>query len=279
MPTKREPATAKSATEKKTRTRKSRAASGESSKAKPKSAKPARKAAKKSATQSRSSAAAKAPARRPARKAAAKPAKRAAAKPASEEISIDRVSSPILPVSPKEPAAADASSSAPEPAAPAPISRNYWQRAMAPIAATTAFLATLGALLLGYWTGYAVGRDAIGDRASTVAAAAEKRQGDVQQPPAPNPPMRLAVPLETQPQVEPAPAVEGLHLQVSALRSETAAGALQRKLEKQGFPVRVESAEDELVRVYVGPVSDSDDLRDWTSELREEGLEPFPKRL
>ena len=145
-----------------------------------------------------------------------------------------------------------------------------------PVAATVAFVATLGALLMGYWAGYAVGTGAMGDTA--VAAAAEKTSRRVAPeeaaPAAPSAPEAAAAPEAIE------PPANGMHLQVSALSDEKAASALRQELESRGFPVRVEApAEDELVRVYVGPIADSDDLTEWANKLRAEGLDPFPKRL
>jgi cell division septation protein DedD len=155
-----------------------------------------------------------------------------------------------------------------------------------------AFLATLGALLMGYWTGFAVGSDVMGDTSVTVAAAAEKSPTQLTVAPAAEEATLVVTPVtadaeETQAVVETqaaAPAqpaaVEGLHLQVSAMRNEQAAAALRRELESRGFPVRVEApAEDALTRVYVGPAANDGDLSQWANELRKEGLEPFPKRL
>jgi cell division septation protein DedD len=91
-----------------------------------------------------------------------------------------------------------------------------------------------------------------------------------------------------QPDPQPAPAASaaseeqssGLHLQVSALKSAKAAAALGARLENEGYPVKVREPEaDGLVRVLVGPVSDSDQLSAMANRLREEGLKPFPKRL
>ncbi|MEZ5393591.1 MAG: SPOR domain-containing protein [Bryobacterales bacterium] len=66
---------------------------------------------------------------------------------------------------------------------------------------------------------------------------------------------------------------------MSALSNRQAAVELQQQLEQQGYPVRVDQAsQDQFVRVYVGPVP-KDELRAWTTELRKEGLDPFPKRL
>ena len=139
---------------------------------------------------------------------------------------------------------------------------------------------------MGYWTGYAVGSDAIGKTAATVAAASEKTPTQVAQEQ-----QALIATIEPEPAEAPAqieqPAPEpaagpadGLHLQVSALSNEKAASDLRRELESRGFRVRVEApSEDKLVRVYVGPISDADDLSALSSELRKEGLDPFPKRL
>lgn len=186
----------------------------------------------------------------------------------------------MLPVPPQEPAAADAPFNASVSAAPVP--ENHWSWASAPTAATAAFLATLGALLLGYWTGYAIGSEAVGKTAATVVSASEKTPSRAIAELTPIPEREPATPtpaIEEQAAAERQPA-EGLHLQVSALSNERAASALRRRLESQGFPVRVEApSKDDLVRVYVGPIADSADLDEWASELRKEGLKPFPKRL
>ncbi|MCB1021479.1 MAG: SPOR domain-containing protein [Bryobacterales bacterium] len=148
-----------------------------------------------------------------------------------------------------------------------------------PLAASLAFIATLGALMIGYWAGYAVGTG--GSEPIRVAQAAEKSSQPAlalpQEKPAPQP---AAAPVQPAPQAAQKPRVAGgLHLQVSALSSQQAAAQLQRELERQGYPVRVDqTAQDQLVRVYVGPVP-KDELRAWTTELRKEGLAPFPKRL
>ncbi len=324
MPTKQESTIAKPADAKKTRASKPRATASSASKAKSKAATPAKKAVKKAAkkkvaTRRRSSAAASAskstrkapmtPRKRPAKAATA-----AKAKPKTNKAAIDPVPVPMLPVSPQEPAAADASSGALTPAAPVPdFVDNHRSWAGAPIAATVAFMATLGALLLGYWTGYEVGSEAMGDRSATVAAAAEKTPTEApaaeaegeqvlaapgleptQAPADPMPAAPVEQVAEPQPAAEPEPAAQprhepleiaaapadGLHLQVSALRNERAATALQRLLESKGFPVRVEApAADNLVRVYVGPLENADDAAALAAELRKGGLRPFPKRL
>jgi cell division septation protein DedD len=141
-------------------------------------------------------------------------------------------------------------------------------------------LGALCVLLAGYWAGYNTASGNLGDTAVTVAEAAEV-------PPAVNAkPAKAAVvkdepeqiamdarDLGTEPQT-------GLHLQVSALKSPSAASKLQKRLESHGFPVRVDPAtSDSLVRVYVGPIADKAELQTLTSELKKEGLEPFPKKL
>lgn len=296
---------------KQTRVRKPRTAASAKSKAKSKPKAAAAKSAGKTAKprrRTRTKAAAASPTRNSAATGAGKPAAAKQAKPQSDELVIDQSSQPVmqstpapkLPVSPRKPAAADASSNAPSSAAPVPESR--WSWAGAPIAATVAFLATLGALLLGYWTGYAVGGDAVGETALTVASAAEKtprnpvaapaslfelpvvhERNIAEAPEAVESPESLE-PLEAVEPAAPEAAAEsieqGLHLQVSALSSERAASTLRRQLESKGFPVRVDPpAEDDLVRVYVGPIADGEDLDEWAGALRKEGLKPFPKRL
>ena len=143
--------------------------------------------------------------------------------------------------------------------------------------------------MLGYWTGYSVA-GGTSETAVTVVEASEKTPTLTSEPPIlAELPMADVAPADIQedsapvePSVEdltPAPA-SGLHLQVSALSNQSAATELQRQLESQGYPVRIEQpTEDELVRVYVGPVSENVDVSAWAAELRKEGLKPFPKRL
>jgi cell division septation protein DedD len=212
-------------------------------------------------------------------------ANRSARQPQVEQpmtVMLNGVLTPILPVSLREPAAPDARAGV----RPAPLAdENDWHWAGPPLAATFAFLATLGALLLGYWIGYSSATG--GESALTVAEASEKdptQQAPVTNP-AVNPPAKAALASQAA-VVEPKPAGNapqagsGLHLQVSALTSRSAASELQRQLEGRGFPVRIEApTDDEYVRVYVGPVPDGSELKVWASRLRLEGLEPFPKRL
>ena len=178
---------------------------------------------------------------------------------------------PLLPVSPREPAAA-AAKAGERPAPPVPT--NYWTWAQPPLVATAVFLGALGALVVGYWTGHSVA-SGTAEPAVTIVEAAEKTPTLHSEPPILADPALVADVLEA-----PAEPQSGLHLQVSALASYTAATELQRQLESQGFPVRIEEpTDDELVRVYVGPVPDDTELRAWSAELRKEGLNPFPKRL
>jgi len=286
---------------KQTRVRKPRTAANAKSKAKSKpKAAAAKSAAQKTAKSRRTTAKAAASTSTPKPKVAKAAAKKA--KPQSEKpVVIESIPASKLPVSPREPAAADAPSSAMFSAAPVP--ENRWRWAGAPIAATVAFMATLGALLLGYWTGHAVGTDAVGETAVTVASAAEKttaqpalepavpaeepdsKEGNIAEAAstivAPETPEPMVTPEAIQP-AEPAAGAlaQGLHLQVSALSNQNAASALRERLEGQGYPVVVEAqVEDDLVRVYVGPIADGEDLDEWAAALRKEGLKPFPKRL
>jgi cell division septation protein DedD len=143
-----------------------------------------------------------------------------------------------------------------------------------------AFLGALAVLLAGYWTGYNVAAGTAGGTALTIAEAAEIQPAAAPEAvqtaivtPEPEKIEMDARDLGTQPQA-------GLHLQVSALKSPSAASKLQRRLESHGFPVRVDPASDDsLVRVYVGPIEGKAELQTLTSELKKEGLEPFPKRL
>jgi hypothetical protein len=187
------------------------------------------------------------------------------------------VFTPLLPVSLQEPATAVEHASA---RAAAPVPDFEWKWAGPPIAATGAFLATLAALLVGFWTGYGVGSGSVHEPAVTVAEASEKAAEPVMISVSAN--GALSSPAAQAPQAEDRATNRspGLHLQVSALSSREAASDLRRQLESRGFPVRIEQpSRDELVRVYVGPAADTIELRDWTSELRKEGLKPFPKRL
>ncbi len=213
-------------------------------------------------------------------------ANRSARQPQVEKpmtVMLNGVLTPILPVSLREPAASDARARVrPAP----PTDENDWHWAGPPLAATFAFLATLGALLLGYWIGY--NSVTGGEPALTVAEASEKTsspQAQVTNTAAVIPPSKAAlasraVAVDLKPAGESSQAASGLHLQVSALTSQSAASELQQKLERRGFPVRVEAPkDDEYVRVYVGPVPDGSKLKVWASRLRLEGLDPFPKRL
>jgi len=75
-------------------------------------------------------------------------------------------------------------------------------------------------------------------------------------------------------------ATPGLHLQVSALRSRSAAAALGQSLGAQGYPIRLLNPHaDGLVRVLVGPASDRSQLAAWSNRLRQAGLSPFAKKL
>lgn len=274
MPTKRDCDITKPAA-RKPRTRKALAAATATSKSASEPRKAAAKPAEKPvAPRRRAASPRKPPQKQPATVVAATEAQ---AEP--EAPVIFSVPTPILPVSPREPAASDASSSAAIAAAPVP--EHTWSWAGAPIAATVAFLATLGALLMGYWTGYSVGSDAMGKPGATVVAAAEKKPTlTIAVEPAPEQASEAAAGIEPQPEQSAAAAAAGLHLQVSALSNERAADSLRRQLEGRGFPVHIEAPkEDDLVRVYVGPIADADDLNKWSSELRNQGLKPFPKRL
>jgi hypothetical protein len=187
---------------------------------------------------------------------------------------------PLLPVSPREPAAV-AAKAGERPAPPVPT--NDWTWAQPPLVATAVFLGALSALVLGYWTGYSVA-SGTAEPAVTIVEAAEKTPTLQSEPPILADPAPLAPeePADIEPALEETPAEpqSGLHLQVSALASYTAATELQRQLEDQGYPVRIEEpTNDELVRVYVGPVPDDTELSAWSAELRKEGLKPFPKRL
>jgi cell division septation protein DedD len=195
---------------------------------------------------------------------------------------LNGVPTPIMSVSPLEPAFAEKHRGM-FPAAPASASASTWARAPR---AALAFLGTIGVLTFGYWAGYITGTGVIERPAELTAKAAETENAlpeaapsaavlEAESAAAPEP-VSVTEPVEE----APAPTQSGLHLQVSASSDASAVAELRERLEKRGFPVRVDAtSEDALVRVYVGPIADKDELRVMTSALRKEGFEPFPKRL
>ena len=172
-----------------------------------------------------------------------------------------------------------------------------WRFAAPPVLAACVFLALIGALIVGYSAGYSVRSGLIEAPGLTVVEASERTPE-----PVPATPEALVATPEALVAASEAPASEpaaaradepaiaqtaaapensgGLHLQVSALRSRRAADALSRRLAGEGFPVSVrEPGDDNLVRVLVGPAVDRHQLDAWSSRLRQEGLDPFPKTL
>ena len=195
---------------------------------------------------------------------------------------LNGVPTPIMSVSPLEPAFAEKHRGM-FPATPASASATTWARAPR---AALAFLGTIGVLTFGYWAGYITGTGVIERPAELTAKAAVTEEMLPETPPsapeaapvsAPVPaPASAPEPIE-EPAAQPEPR---LHLQVAASTNASAVSELREKLEERGFPVRVDEASDDaLVRVYVGPIADQEELRMMTSALRKEGFEPFPKRL
>lgn len=224
-----------------------------------------------------------------------------ALKDPSDDLSLAAPPAPVTPSFAPEPAAPLLAplAAAPKPAVAAEavhMSDGGWRVAAPPLLASGVFLALIGALIIGYSTGHSVGSGSMEAPGFGVAEASE-RTAQVAEPAIETTPVAAAepapapqLPAEPKPAVE-GPAVEapavaqagpasGLHLQVSALRSRRAADELSRRLESEGFPVRLrEPGDDNLVRVLVGPAADRHQLDAWSSRLRQEGLDPFPKTL
>lgn len=172
--------------------------------------------------------------------------------------------------------------------APAPrrpeveVAPEVWSSVARPALATAAFLVFVATLMVGYSTGYAVGTNSVDDPMVLTASASERPVAPAVEPSAEQTPAPMTEAEKPAPVVAAATPEQssGLHLQVSALKSLEAAAALGARLENEGYPVKVRKPEaDGLVRVLVGPVSDSDQLSAIANRLREEGLKPFPKRL
>ena len=92
------------------------------------------------------------------------------------------------------------------------------------------------------------------------------------QPPRETPP----APAEASP-APPAEAAPGSYWQVIATSNRTAAEALQQSLKEKGFPTALGPGPNNLVRVLVGPYSDTQSMGRAKTQLEAAGLHPVRK--
>jgi len=109
--------------------------------------------------------------------------------------------------------------------------------------------------------------------------AAETPTQPTTQAAAPPPPARetpAPAPAET-PAAAPAEAPPGSYWQVIATSNRTAAEALQQSLKDKGFPVTLGPGPNNLVRVLVGPYTDTATMGRAKTQLEAAGLHPVRK--
>jgi len=107
--------------------------------------------------------------------------------------------------------------------------------------------------------------------APTTQPAAEA-PSRVTAPAAPSP-----APADTTSSAAPAEATPGSYWQVIATSNRTAAEALQQSLKDKGFPVTLGPGPNNLVRVLVGPYSDTQSMGRAKTQLEAAGLHPVRK--
>src|SRR5690242_6308811 len=123
--------------------------------------------------------------------------------------------------------------------------------------------------------------------ADSTPAPQQPAAGTPAQPAAqsPAPPATPPAPRETPPAPAPTPAAEappaeappGSYWQVIATSNRTAAEALQQSLKDKGFPVTLGPGPNNLIRVLVGPYSDTQSMGRAKTLLEAAGLHPVRK--
>ncbi len=115
----------------------------------------------------------------------------------------------------------------------------------------------------------------------TPAADTTPRETKAETPePAPPAASREAAPAEAPaeaPAAVPAEAPPGSYWQVIATSNRTAAEALQQSLRDKGFPVTLGPGPNNLIRVLVGPYTDTQSMGRAKTQLEAAGLHPVRK--